>query len=58
MRSALLRIETRLPHAIVAARNPAISMSSLEVKRWGMLTGSSSMNALLQFFDSVTGYHR
>ena len=42
--SALLSIATLFPHAIVAARNPAISISSFAVNRWGILTGSRPMN--------------
>ena len=45
IRSALFRMETRLPHAIVAARKPDISISSFSEKRCGMLTGSDPINS-------------
>ena len=49
MRSALCSMLLRLPHAIVAVRKPAISMSCKRVYRRGICMGSEAMNSGLSY---------
>ena len=42
---ALFTMALRLPHAMVEAKNPAISRSALSVNECGMLIGSGSINS-------------